>query len=117
MALACSGGTRRSGAVGAGSRQLSTTVAVPTSIAESALLNPGIWSDTVRALPGNREVAEVGQRTRERLVRERLDCRDPLPRTVRALAIPQPQQLALDVGVGVVHHAIQIGRASCRERV
>src|SRR6266702_4186310 len=62
----------------------------------------------VPRLPGNRVLAEVRQRAGERLVRKRLDCRDPPPRTVRAFAIPQPQQLAFDVGVGLVHHAIAV---------
>src|SRR2546428_2147911 len=69
----------------------------------------------VAPLPGNGplgernlEVAKVQQLADERLVRERVDRWDWRPRTGRALAIPHPQQLALDPSVGRVRHAVAV---------
>src|SRR2546430_2590926 len=66
-------------------------------------------------LPGNavfreRDLVfrEVRQCAHEGLVRQRLNRGNFRPRTVRALAIPQPQQLTLDLGVGAVHYAVPV---------
>src|SRR3989441_3715742 len=66
------------------------------------------YTTLFRSIPAKRVLGEMRQRTPERLVRERWGRRDFAPHAVHALAIPNPQQLALDVRIGGVHHAVPV---------